>query len=70
MRTAFFCWGVGAGGGGGVEPPTKFSKGGGGLIKLQLWEGVVGKEGVTFFRGDGGGWVAISQKKQTKISNI
>ena len=41
------------GGGGGVEPPTKFSKRG-------AWEdfncerGVAGKEGVTFFRGEGG----------------
>ena len=32
-----------------VEPPTKFSKKGG-LTGPQLWEGVAGKEGVTFFR--------------------
>ena len=37
-------------GGGGVEPPTKFSKRGGGLRGPQLLEGVAGKEGVTFFR--------------------
>ena len=37
---------------GGVEPPTKFSKrGGGGLTGPQLLEGVARKEGVTFFRG-------------------
>ena len=36
---------------GGVEPPTKFSKRGGGLRGPQLLEGVAGKEGVTFFRG-------------------
>ena len=34
--------------GGGVEPPTKFSKSGG-LTRPQLLEGVAGKEGVTFF---------------------
>ena len=43
--------GVGWGGVGGVEPPTKFSKRGGGLRGPQLLEGVAGKEGVTFFRG-------------------
>ena len=36
-------------GGGGVKPPTKFSKRGG-LTGPQLLEGVAGKEGVTFFR--------------------
>ena len=40
-----FCWG-----GGGVKSPTKFSKRGG-LIGPPIWEGVAGKEGVTFFRG-------------------
>ena len=45
-----FCWGV--------EPPTKFSKRGG-LTGPQLWEGVAGKEEVTFFRG-----VAIFRKKK------
>ena len=42
-------------GGGGVEPPTKFSiRGGEGLTGSQFVEGVAGKrEGVTFFR-DGG----------------
>ena len=34
-----------------VEPPTKFSKRGGGLAGSQFLEGVVGKEGVTSFRG-------------------
>ena len=38
------CWG-------GVEPPIKFSKkGGGGLTGYQLLEGVAGKEGVIFFK--------------------
>ena len=50
-----FCWGWG---GGGFEPPTKFSKRGG-LTGPQLWEGVAGKEGITFFKG-----VAIFTKKK------
>ena len=41
-----------ADGGEEVEPPTKFSKKGG-LTGPQFWEGVAGKEGVTFFRGGG-----------------
>ena len=45
---------------GGVEPPTKSLKRGG-LTGPQLWEGVAGKEGVTFFRG-----VAILQKNKLK----
>ena len=39
-----------AGGGGGVDPVTKFSKRAG-LTRSQFWEGVSGKEGVTFFSG-------------------
>ena len=35
----------------GAEPPTKFSKRGGGLAGPQLLEGVVGKEGSYFFQG-------------------
>ena len=36
----------------GVEPPTKFSKrGGGGLTGPQLLKGVAGKEGGDFFQG-------------------
>ena len=35
-----------------VEPPTKFSKRGG-LTGPQFLEGVAGKEGVTFFKGEG-----------------
>ena len=35
-------------GGGGVEPPTKFSKKGGGLTGSQFLEGVAEKEGMTF----------------------
>ena len=38
----------------GVEPPTKFSKRGGGSLKGSHFpEGVAGKEGVTFSRGVG-----------------
>ena len=40
-------------GGGGIEPHTKFSKGGG-LKESQFLEGVAGKDGVTFFKGVGG----------------
>ena len=39
--------------GGGVEPPTKFSKRGK-LDRISIFRGVAGKEGVTFFR-----WVTI-----------
>ena len=39
---------AGGRGGGGLEPPTKFSKRGG-LTGLQLLEGVAGKEGGDFF---------------------
>ena len=38
-----------------IEPPTKFSKGGGGLAGSKLLEGVAGND---FFQGGGGG-VAI-----------
>ena len=41
---------LGDGGGGLVEPPTKFSKRKRGLTRSQLLEGVAGKEWVTFFR--------------------
>ena len=37
-------------GGGGAEPPTKFSKRGGGLTGPQLLEGVAGKKGGDFFQ--------------------
>ena len=37
--------------GGGVEPPTKFSKRGGSLTGPQLLEGVAEKEGGDFFQG-------------------
>ena len=37
-----------------VEPPTNFQQmGGEGLTGPQLLEGVAGKEGVTFFKGEG-----------------
>ena len=39
-----FCWGR-------VEPPTKFSKRGGGLTGPQILEGIVGKEGRDLFQG-------------------
>ena len=42
------------GGGGGIEPPTKFSKKGGGLAGSQFLEGIAWKEGVAFFEGGGG----------------
>ena len=44
LPTSFFAgeWG------GGVEPPTKFSKRGG-LARTQLLEGVAGKEGGNIF---------------------
>ena len=47
-----FCWGW-KDVGGGIEPHTKFSKGGG-LKGSQFLEGVAGKDGVTFFKGVGG----------------
>ena len=46
-------------GGGGHEPPTKFSKQWG-LTESQSLEGVAGKERVTFFKG---GAVQFLQKK-------
>ena len=48
---------------GGVEPPTKFSKRGGGLTGPQLLEGAAGKEGGDFFQGGGGGGVTIVTQK-------
>ena len=39
--------------GGGVEPPTKFSKRGRGLTGPQLLEGVCWERGVWFFSGEG-----------------
>ena len=36
---------------GGIEPPTKFFLKSGDLTRSQLLEGVVEKEGVTFFQG-------------------
>ena len=53
-----------------VEPPTKFSKREG-LRGLQLWEGVAGKEGVTFFRRGGSEGCNFRNKKleKTEIFN-
>ena len=49
LCTPRFCYG---GGGGGVELPTKFSKGGEGLGKTSIFRGtLLGKNGVTFYRG-------------------
>ena len=57
----------------GVEPPTKFSKrGGGALTGPQLLEGVAGKEGDDFFQGAGGGGGCnfyIKNKLKFEISN-
>ena len=38
---------------GGVQPPTKFKKGGGGLTGPQILEGVAGKEEGDFFQAGG-----------------
>ena len=53
-------------GGGGVEPPTNFSKRWG-LIGPQRLEGVAGKEGVTFFKGDCN--CHITKKLKSEIFN-
>ena len=53
-------------GGSELEPPTKFSKREVGLTRPQLWKGIAGKEGVTFFRGEGS--VAIFTRKKTKTN--
>ena len=49
-----------------VDPPTKYSKKGGGVLKRlsSFWSRVAEKEGVTFFRGGG---IAILNTKQIKI---
>ena len=57
------------GGGGVVEPPTKFSERGV-LTGRQLLEGVAGKEGSGFFQGEGGDWVQFSHKKKIKKLKI
>ena len=51
-----------------VEPPTKFSKmgGGGSLTRPQLWEGVAGKEGGNF---SGGGLQFYKTIKKSEIFN-
>ena len=38
---------------GGAEPPTKLLKGG--LGKISIFKGVLGKSGLTFCNGGGGG---------------
>ena len=46
---------------GGVEPPTKFSKkGGGGLTGPQLFGGGGGNKGVIFFKGGRGSHIKIN----------
>ena len=51
--------------GGGVEPPTKFEKGG--LDRTSTFRGgLLGKRGVTFFRGGG---VQLSHKLKSEIFN-
>ena len=53
--------------GGGVEPPTKFSKkGGGGLTGPQLLVGFSGKQGADFFQGN---WNFQPKKKKCEIFN-
>ena len=42
---------------GGAEPPTKLLKGG--LGKISIFKGVLGKSGLTFCKGGGGGGVAV-----------
>ena len=54
--------------GGGVEPPTKFSKKGG-LDMTLLLEGVAGKEGGDFIQVGGGG-VQFSHKNKSKYQNL
>ena len=53
---------AGGWGGGGVEPLTK----GGGLTWSQFLEGDAGKEGVTFFRGEGGRGCSFYIKNKLK----
>ena len=45
---------------------TSYFQKGGGLAGPQFLDGVVGKKGVTFFRG----WGAVFTQKYTKIWNI
>ena len=47
---------------GGAEPPTKLLKGG--LGKISIFKGVLGKSGLTFCKGGG---LQFLHKKQTKI---
>ena len=49
---------------GGAEPPTKLLKGG--LGKISIFKGVLGKSGLTFCKGGGGG-LQFLHKNQTKI---
>ena len=59
----------GRGGGRGGEPPTKFSKRGGGLTGPQFLEGVAGKEGMTFFGREGGYNFSTKNKLKLGIFN-
>ena len=49
-----------------IEPPTKFSKRGGGLTGLQLLEGGCWQRGGDFFQGGGGSWLQFSHKNELK----
>ena len=54
---------------GGAEPPTKLLKGG--LGKISIFKGVLGKSGLTFCKGGGGGGCSfyIKSKLKSEIFN-
>ena len=53
---------------GGAEPPTKLLKGG--LGKISIFKGVLGKSGLTFCKGGGGGCsFYIKSKLKSEIFN-
>ena len=59
---------MGVGGGGGVEPPTKFSKSGG-LTGPQPLEMICWERGSDFFQGEGCNFY-IRNKSKSKIFNV
>ena len=50
---------------GGAEPPTKLLKGG--LGKISIFKGVLGKSGLTFCKGGGGGFAFFKKKKKKNM---
>ena len=72
MGTPTFC----SAGGGGVEPPTKFSKKGGGLTGPQILDGGCWERGADFFQGGCNFRIKINQNlkylmtKKTTSKNI